>query len=213
MQVQVYNTMARRKETLTPGEPGHVRMYVCGPTVYDLSHIGHARVYVAFDTISRFLRRHYKVTYVRNFTDVDDKIIKRALANGESPTLLAERFIKEFEADMQLLGCGPVDAAPKVTEHIGEIVGLIAELIAKGAAYQAGGDVYFAVQSFADYGKLGRRSLEDMEAGARVEVSKIKRHPMDFALWKAAKPGEICWDSPWGSGRPGWHIECSAMSR
>jgi cysteinyl-tRNA synthetase len=213
MPLQIYNTLLRQKVEFEPADPGHIRMYVCGPTVYDLSHVGHARAYVNFDTIVRYLRRSHKVTYVRNFTDVDDKIIKRAQQTGEAPTLLAARFVDEFEADMAALGCERVDVAPKVTDHIGEIVAMIAELVQKNAAYAVQGDVYYAVEHFENYGKLGRRTLEDMEAGIRVEVAKHKRHPMDFALWKAAKEGEISWDSPWGRGRPGWHIECSAMAK
>jgi cysteinyl-tRNA synthetase len=213
MPLRIYNTLSRQEEDFSPSEPGHVRIYVCGPTVYDLSHLGHARAYINFDTIVRYLRRDQRVTYIRNFTDVDDKIIKRAQATGETPILLAARFIDEFQQDMAALGCAPPDIAPKVTEHIGEIVSLIGELVEKDMAYEANGDVYYAVERFADYGRLGRRTLEDMEAGARVEVLKHKRHPMDFALWKAAKLDEICWDSPWGKGRPGWHIECSAMAK
>jgi cysteinyl-tRNA synthetase len=208
----IYNTLTRHKEPFEPKEPGHVRMYVCGPTVYDLSHIGHARVYVAFDVISRALRRQYKVTYVRNYTDVDDKIIKRAKETHVAPQEVSERYIAAFEADMKSLGCAPPDVSPKVTETIDDIIKLIETLIDKGIAYVAGGDVMYAVGDFADYGKLSKRSLEDMEAGARVEVNTSKRHPMDFVLWKAAKPDEPKWSSPWGDGRPGWHIECSAMS-
>jgi cysteinyl-tRNA synthetase len=213
MPLQIYNTLLRQKVEFEPADPGHIRIYVCGPTVYDLSHVGHARAYVAFDTIVRYLRCAYKVTYVRNFTDVDDKIIKRAHQTGEAPTLLAARFVDEFEADMAALGCARVDVAPKVTDHIGDIVAMIDDLVKKNAAYAVQGDVYYAVEHFENYGKLGKRTLEDMEAGIRVEVAKHKRHPMDFALWKAAKEGEISWDSPWGRGRPGWHIECSAMAK
>ena len=212
MAQSIYNTLTRTKEPLEPKEPGHVRMYVCGPTVYDLSHIGHARVYVAFDVISRALRRQYKVTYVRNYTDVDDKIIKRAKETNATSQEVSERYIAAFEEDMKSLGCVPPDVAPKVTETIDDIIQLIETLIDKGIAYVAGGDVMYAVKNFAEYGKLSKRSLEDMEAGARVEVNTAKRHPMDFVLWKAAKPDEPKWPSPWGEGRPGWHIECSAMS-
>ena len=212
MALRIYDTLTGQKVPFEPMTPGKVRMYVCGPTVYDMSHIGHARAYVAFDTAVRYLRRRYDVTYVRNYTDVDDKIIKRANEVSENPAELAGRFIKEFEIDMHALGVKDADIQPKVTEHIREIVDLVKTLVGKGAAYESRGDVYFAVEKFQGYGKLGRRSLEDMEAGARVEVGAAKRHPMDFALWKAAKPGEPSWDSPWGKGRPGWHIECSAMS-
>jgi cysteinyl-tRNA synthetase len=212
MPLRIYDTMTGQKIPFAPMTPGKVGMYVCGPTVYDMSHIGHARAYVAFDVVVRYLRRHFEVTYVRNYTDVDDKIIKRAHEVGEEPATLAERFIKEFEVDMHALGVKDADVQPKVTEHITEIVELVRTLVAKEAAYVSKGDVYFAVDKFPGYGKLGRRALEDMEAGARVEVSEQKRHPMDFALWKLAKPGEPFWPSPWGKGRPGWHIECSAMS-
>ena len=213
MGFHVFNTLTRSKEPFAPAEAGHVKMYVCGPTVYDLSHIGHARVYVAFDTIVRVLRRHFRVTYVRNFTDIDDKIIKRGKETQQEPAQVASSNIDAFRADMAALKVLPADVEPKVTEHIAEVVTLVEALCAKGVAYPAGGDVYYAVEKFAEYGKLGRRTLEDMEAGARVEVSANKRHPMDFVLWKAAKAGEPSWDSPWGAGRPGWHIECSAMAK
>ncbi len=213
MALVIYDTLTQEKQPFTPLVPGKVKMYVCGPTVYDLSHVGHARAYVAFDVVVRYLRRRYEVLHVRNFTDVDDKIIKRANEIKEAPTAVSERFIKEFEVDMAALGVQPADIAPKVTTHIPEIIALIEQLIRGGNAYVSGGDVYYAVESFKDYGRLSKRSLEDMEAGARVEVSEQKRNPLDFALWKAAKPNEPWWDSPWGKGRPGWHIECSAMSK
>jgi cysteinyl-tRNA synthetase len=212
MALQIFNTLTGEKEPLAPRVAGKLGVYVCGPTVYDMAHIGHARAYVAFDTVVRYLRRRFDVTYVRNYTDVDDKIIKRAAEVGEEPFALSQRFIREFEADMHALGVRNADIQPKVTEHMPEIISLVSRLVENGSAYTAGGDVYFAVEKFAGYGRLGRRKLEDMEAGARVEVSEQKHHPMDFALWKAAKPGEPSWDSPWGKGRPGWHIECSAMS-
>jgi cysteinyl-tRNA synthetase len=212
MTQQIYNTLSGAKEPFAPQTPGRVGIYVCGPTVYDMSHVGHARVYVAFDTVVRYLRRRYEVSFVRNYTDVDDKIIKRAAEVGEPPAELAASFIREFETDMDALGVLRADVQPRVTDHIPEIVALIEKLVESGHAYSAEGDVYFAVESFSRYGRLGRRELDDMEAGARVEVDAKKRHPMDFALWKAAKPGEPAWPSPWGEGRPGWHIECSAMS-
>ena len=209
--IHLFDTLSRSLQPL--GDASPLGIYVCGPTVYDLSHIGHARVYVVFDTLVRFLRARGPVRYVRNYTDIDDKIIARAQKTKQDPTALAAGFIEEFRRDLDALGCLPADEEPKVSDHIGHVVEIIGELVAKGDAYAAGGDVFFAVQRFATYGRLGRRSLEDMEAGARVEVSRLKRHPMDFVLWKAAKPGEPAWPSPWGEGRPGWHIECSAMSR
>ncbi len=212
MALQIYNTLSGEKEPFVPMTPGRVHMYVCGPTVYDMSHIGHARAYVAFDVVVRYLRRGYDVLYVRNYTDIDDKIIKRAREVGEEPRQLAERFIGEYQTDMALLGVAAADVEPRVTNHISEIIGIIAKLVERDYAYAAGGDVYYAVEKFTAYGRLSGRRLEDMEAGARVEVSEQKRNPLDFALWKAAKPGEPAWDSPWGRGRPGWHIECSAMS-
>ena len=212
MTVRVYNTLTRQKEELTPLVPGKVGMYVCGPTVYDMAHVGHARSCVAFDLIVRHLRRRFDVNYVRNYTDVDDKIIKRANELGQESTEVSERYITEFKTDMASLGNAEPDHEPKVTEHIGDIIELIEKVIANGKAYAVEGDVYYAVESFEGYGKLSGRKLDDMEAGARVEVDERKRNPMDFALWKSAKPGEPWWDSPWGKGRPGWHIECSAMS-
>jgi cysteinyl-tRNA synthetase len=213
MEIRVFNTLTLRKEPLTPLRPGEVRMYVCGPTVYDMSHVGHARVYVTFDVVVRFLRSQgFKVTYVRNYTDVDDKIIKRANDLGVPAAEVSERFIREFVADMEALGVARADVEPKVTEHIPDIIALIEKIVARGHAYASKGDVYFAVRGFDGYGKLSRRNLDDLEAGARVEPGEQKKDPLDFALWKAAKAGEPCWDSPWGKGRPGWHIECSAMS-
>ena len=213
MSLSIYDTMSGQKVPFTPLTPGKVRVYVCGPTVYDMSHIGHARAYVAFDVAVRYLRRFYDVLYVRNYTDVDDKIIKRANELKQPPADVSERFIKEFETDMAALGVAKADVQPKVTLHIAEILELIQSLIDRKVAYARGGDVYFAVDKFAPYGKLSKRNLEDMEAGARVEPSEHKTNPLDFALWKAAKPGEPSWDSKWGKGRPGWHIECSAMSQ
>ena len=213
MTLRVYNTLTRKKEPFEPLEPGKVRMYVCGPTVYDACHIGHARSVVVFDIIVRYLRATgLDVTYVRNFTDVDDKIIKRANELGVESKMIAEKYIKEFYEDMDVLNVKRADKEPRVTEHIEDIIKIVTKLLEKDIAYQVDGDVYYAVEKFKDYGKLSGRKLEDMMAGARVDVNERKQNPFDFALWKAAKPGEPSWDSPWGKGRPGWHIECSAMS-
>jgi cysteinyl-tRNA synthetase len=214
MPVKIYNTLSRKKEELQPIEPGHVRLYVCGITSYDYCHIGHARSALAFDMIVRYLRYlGNKVTYIRNFTDIDDKIITRANEQNTTTEELANRFIDEFYVDMDKLGVDRPTMEPKATEHIQEMIDLITELIEKDMAYPAGGDVYYSVNSFANYGKLSGRNLEDMQAGARISVNENKTNPMDFVLWKASKPGEPSWNSPWGPGRPGWHIECSAMSR
>lgn len=214
MAIQIYNTLTRKKETFTPLEPGHVKLYVCGITSYDYCHIGHARSALVFDMIVSYFRyRQYKVTYIRNFTDIDDKIINRAAEQNTTPEELANRFIEEFYIDMDKLGIARPTLEPKATENIEEMVQFIAELIDKGMAYQSGNDVYYSVGSFADYGKLSGRNLEDMQAGARITVNEQKTNPMDFVLWKGSKPGEPQWDSPWGPGRPGWHIECSAMSK
>jgi cysteinyl-tRNA synthetase len=213
MSLRVHDTLTREKKPFTPMEPGRVRLYVCGPTVYDLAHLGHARCYVVWDTVVRYLRASgYEVTHVRNYTDVDDKIIRRAAEHGRDPSEVSETNIADFETDMARLGIARADVAPKVTEHMDEIVALISDLIEKGVAYAGGGDVYFAVKAFEGYGKLSGRQLDQMRAGARVEPGEHKRDPLDFALWKGAKPGEPAWESPWGPGRPGWHIECSAMS-
>ncbi len=213
MSLRVYNTIAGSKEAFVPVEPGKVKMYVCGVTVYDHCHIGHARANVVFDVIYRYLcQLGLDVTYVRNYTDIDDKIINRANKEGVSFDTISERFIKEFDSDMERLGLKLPTCQPKATEHIPEIITLVQTLIDKGFAYQAGGDVNFCVEKFDPYLKLSGRNLEDMQAGARIEVDERKRHPMDFALWKEAKAGEPFWESPWGKGRPGWHIECSAMS-
>ena len=213
MALRIFNTVTGEKEPFVPLHPPRVGLYVCGPTVYDLSHIGHARVYVAFDVVVRVLRaRGFEVTYVRNFTDVDDKIIRRATELCEAPAALSERFAAAYLEDMARLGVQRADVEPKVTDHLPEIVALIARLVANGLAYASEGDVYFAVRRFPSYGKLSRRKLDDLRSGARVEPGEQKHDPLDFALWKAAKPGEPCWESPWGRGRPGWHIECSAMS-
>jgi cysteinyl-tRNA synthetase len=212
--VKIYNTLTKKKEPLQPLEEGHVRLYVCGITSYDWCHIGHARSALVFDMAVRYLRwRGYKVTFVRNFTDIDDKIINRANEQGVDSKELAERFIAEFYNDMDTLGVLRADIEPKATEHIPEMIALIEQLIERGLAYPSGGDVYYRVRSFADYGCLSGRKFEEMQAGARVDVNEQKEDPMDFVLWKSAKPGEPKWPSPWGDGRPGWHIECSAMSR
>ena len=214
MTIQIHNTLSGKKEVFRPIEEGHVKLYVCGITSYDYCHIGHARSALAFDMIVRYLKyRGLKVTYVRNFTDVDDKIITRAKEQQTTSEALANRFIDEFYKDMDGLGIDRPDIEPKATEHIGEMTKLISELINQGKAYPSGGDVYYIVESFPEYGKLSKRNIEDMQAGARITVNEQKRHPMDFVLWKGSKPGEPTWDSPWGPGRPGWHIECSAMSR
>jgi len=213
MTIYLYNTLSRKKEIFETAEPNKVKMYVCGPTVYDASHIGHARSVVVFDVLVRYLRaRGFDVVYVRNFTDVDDKIIAKANQTGMSCGDVAERYIHEFYADMDALKVERATFEPRATEYIEEIIHLVQVLIEKGHAYSLDGDVYFAVESFSGYGKLSGRKLDDMEAGARVDVDIRKRNPFDFALWKASKPGEPEWDSPWGKGRPGWHIECSAMS-
>ncbi|CAM3296289.1 cysteine--tRNA ligase [Halomonas lysinitropha] len=213
--MQIYNTLTRRKEPFTPIEPGKVRMYVCGMTVYDYCHLGHARVMVAFDVITRYLRqRGFDVTYVRNVTDIDDKILRRADENAESISSLTERMIAAMHEDEARLGVQPPDHEPRATRHIDDILAMIATLIDKGYAYAAdNGDVYYRVRKFEGYGKLNNRDPDEMRAGARIEVDEHKEDPLDFVLWKAAKPGEASWPSPWGEGRPGWHIECSAMSR
>jgi len=215
MPILIHDTLLGSKHELTPRVPGAVGLYACGPTVYDLSHLGHARCYVVWDVVVRHLRaRGLAVKYVRNFTDVDDKIIKRANERGEDPVALAARFADEFHRDMDALGCLRPDVEPRVSEHIPEIVALIGSLVEKGFAYAPGnGDVYFAVRRFPEYGKLSGRNLDDLLAGARVAPGEVKRDPLDFALWKGAKPGEPRWPSPWGEGRPGWHIECSAMTK
>lgn len=214
MPIKIYNTLSRKKEPLQPIEEGHVKLYVCGITSYDFCHIGHARSFLVFDMIVRYLRyRGLNVIFVRNFTDIDDKIINRAREQNVDAQALADRFINEFYTDTDHLGILRPDLEPKATEHIPEMIELVQELIDKGLAYQSGNDVYFRVDRFDRYGELSGRNLEDMQAGARVEINEQKQHPMDFVLWKGSKPGEPKWESPWGEGRPGWHIECSAMSR
>jgi len=213
--LQLHNTLTNSKQEFVPIEAGKIRMYVCGMTVYDYCHIGHARVMVSFDVITRYLRhRGFEVEYVRNITDVDDKIIKRAAENGETPDQLTERFIAAMHEDERALNVLPPSQEPRATGHMQAIIDMVEVLIAKGFAYAAdNGDVYYRVDKFESYGALTNRKLEDMRAGARVEVGDSKENPMDFVLWKAAKEGEVSWASPWGEGRPGWHIECSAMTK
>ena len=212
--MKIYNTMTRQKEELKPITDGIVKIYCCGPTVYNLIHIGNARALCVFDTLRRYLEfRGYKVLYVQNFTDVDDKIIKKANELGKTASEVSENAIKEYFVDAQGLNVRKADIHPKVTENMGIIIDIVKTLIDKGYAYEADGDVYFETKKFPEYGKLSHMPLEDLQAGARIEVGEKKRDPMDFAVWKAAKPGEPYWDSPFGKGRPGWHIECSAMSR
>jgi cysteinyl-tRNA synthetase len=213
MALQVYNTLTRRKEPFEPQEAGVVRMYVCGPTVYDQAHIGHAMKTIVFDVIRRYLEyRGYKVIFVENFTDIDDKIIDRAKALGVGWAELAEGYIRDYLDQSAALGIKPATVYPRATQELDHMFTIIAGLIDKGYAYAVDGDVYYRVTRKDDYGKLSNRQLDEMMAGARIEVDERKEHPMDFALWKSAKPGEPAWESPWGPGRPGWHIECSAMS-
>jgi len=212
--LKIYNTLTHQKEEFKPIEPGKIRMYVCGLTTYDYSHIGHARMLVAFDVIVRYLRASgFAVTYVRNITDVDDKIIQRAKENNEPFNELTDRFIAFMHDDEKALNVSPPDIEPRATAHIKDIISIIEQLISKGFAYVAeNSDVYYAVNKFQNYGKLSRKNLEELLAGARIDIEESKRDPRDFTLWKQAKEGEPGWDSPWGYGRPGWHIECSAMS-
>jgi cysteinyl-tRNA synthetase len=211
--LSIYNTLTGKKEPFQPLQPKTVRMYVCGVTVYDYCHIGHARSALVFDVIRRYLEfSDYKVEFVKNFTDVDDKIIKRANEQGVSCDTITAKYIQAYYEDMGRLGIRQASIEPKATEHMTDIIHLIEILVKKGFAYQVDGDVYFEVAKYASYGRLSKRRLDDMQAGARVDVDERKRHPMDFALWKSSKPGEPSWESPWGPGRPGWHIECSAMS-
>lgn len=212
--LKIYNSLTKEKQTFEPIEPGKVRMYVCGMTVYDYCHVGHARVLVVFDVVYRYLQQlGYDVTYVRNITDIDDKIIRRAIENGEEYGALTERFIEAMHEDARAIGVLQPDIEPKATDNINEILEMISTLEQKSIAYGAdNGDVYYSVKAFPEYGKLSHKKLEDLQAGSRVEVDEAKRDPLDFVLWKAAKPDEPSWDSPWGKGRPGWHIECSAMS-
>jgi cysteinyl-tRNA synthetase len=211
--MEVYNTMTRRKETFQPREPGKVGLYVCGPTTYNYIHLGNARPLVFFDTVRRyFAYKGYEVLYIQNFTDVDDKIINRAVQEGKDPLELSRIYINEYFKDADALNVRRADEHPKVTGHMPGIIKMVEALVENGSAYVVEGDVYFEVRKFAGYGKLSGRTLDDLQAGARVDVDTRKRDPLDFAVWKTAKPGEPSWDSPWGPGRPGWHIECSAMS-
>jgi cysteinyl-tRNA synthetase len=213
MALRIYNTLTRTKEEFQPLEEGKVRMYVCGPTVYDNAHVGHAMSSIVFDIIRRYLEyRGFQVKHVMNFTDVDDKIIRRAADLGTDPFELAESYVKRYAEHLADLNVLPAHVTPRVTQEIGNIIAITKELIYKEYAYEVDGDVYFRVAEDEDYGKLSRRKLEDMQAGSRIDVDERKENPLDFALWKAAKPGEPHWESPWGKGRPGWHIECSAMS-
>jgi len=213
MAIKIYNTLSHRKEEFFPIHPGKVGIYLCGPTVYDYFHIGNARPFVLFDVFRRYLKyRGFEVTFVTNLTDVDDKIINKANEEQTTTDQVAAKYIQAFFEDTQKLGIQPADAYPKATEHIGDIIELIKKLEEKGLAYRVDGDVFYAVTKFPGYGKLSGKKIEELESGARVEVDSRKRNPLDFALWKSAKPGEPAWDSPWGKGRPGWHIECSVMS-
>ncbi|MEK7223575.1 MAG: cysteine--tRNA ligase, partial [Pseudomonadota bacterium] len=212
--LHIYNSLTRKKDPFTPITPGKVRLYVCGMTVYDFCHLGHARVMVVFDMVVRYLRaRGFDVTYIRNITDIDDKIINRARENGEDIGALTARFIQAMNQDAAVLGVLPPDAEPRATVHMPQILDMIGKLVERGFAYQArNDDVYYHVRKFSLYGALSGKTLDELKIGARVEVGEEKDDPLDFVLWKAAKPGEPQWDSPWGAGRPGWHIECSAMS-
>jgi cysteinyl-tRNA synthetase len=213
--MQVYNTLTNRKEEFVPIEPGKVRMYVCGPTVYNFFHIGNARPFVVFDTLRRYFKyRGYEVKFVQNFTDVDDKIINRAKEEGITAPEVSEKYIKEYFNDAEALNVIKADVHPKVSEHIPEIIEFVQTLIDKGYAYEADGDVYYSTRKFKEYGKLSGQNIDDLESGARIAIGEVKEDPLDFALWKARKEeSEIAWESPWGMGRPGWHIECSTMAK
>lgn len=214
MSIQLFNSLTRQKEPFVPLEEGKVKMYVCGPTVYNYIHIGNSRPVIVYDTVRRYLQyAGYEVKFVSNFTDVDDKIIKAANELGEETSELTERFIAAYFEDITALGCKKADAHPRVTEHMDDIISFIKVLIDKGYAYESQGDVYYRTRKFNGYGKLSHQSIDDLKVGARIETGEKKEDPLDFALWKAAKPGEVKWESPWGEGRPGWHIECSVMAR
>lgn len=212
--MKVYNTLTRQKEELKPITPGEVKIYACGPTVYNFIHIGNARPLCVFDVLRRYLEyRGYQVRFVQNFTDIDDKIIRRANEEGITFSEVSETYIREFWVDVKGMNVREATVHPKATENVAEIISIISTLVEKGYAYEAQGDVYFSPAKFAEYGKLSHQPMDELEAGARINVGEVKKEPMDFALWKSAKPGEPSWDSPWGKGRPGWHIECSAMVR
>ena len=212
--IKLYNTLTARREPFVPIEEGKVKMYACGPTVYNFFHVGNARCFVIFDMLRRYFEyRGYEVTFVQNFTDIDDKVIRRANEEGVTYTEIADRYIKEYFTDAKGLGVRPASVHPHATENIDTILGIVSGLVAKGYAYPMDGDVYFRTRKFRGYGKLSGQAIEDLESGARIDVNDKKEDPLDFALWKAAKPGEPAWSSPWGEGRPGWHIECSAMVR
>ena len=212
--IQIYNTLTQKKEVFQPITSGKVKMYVCGPTVYNYIHIGNARPAIVFDTVRRYFEyRGYEVHYISNFTDVDDKLIKAANELGEDVPTIADRFIKAYFEDVTALGCKHATVHPRVTQNMDIIIEFIEELIKKGYAYESQGDVYFRTKKFEHYGKLSHQSIDELRIGSRIEIGEKKDDPLDFALWKAAKPGEIYWESPWGKGRPGWHIECSAMAR
>jgi len=211
--MKIYNTLTRQKEEFIPLVPGEVKMYVCGPTVYNFFHIGNARPFVVFDTMRRYLEyKGYRVFYVQNFTDIDDKILARSREEGISPLEVSQKYIEEYFKDAEALGIQRASVHPRVTENIDAIIRFIQKLIDKGYAYAVDGNVYFDTSKFEEYGKLSKQNIEDLEAGARIEVDDVKKNPMDFVLWKARKEGEIGWETPWGEGRPGWHIECSVMA-
>lgn len=211
--MKLFNTMSRKKEDFVPLTPGEVKMYACGPTVYNYIHVGNARPIIVFDVLRRYFEyRNYSVTFVQNFTDVDDKIINRAKLEGTTSEAIAEKYIAEYFTDATGLGVRPASVHPKATENIPQIIEIIETLVEKGFAYPAGGDVYYRTLKFEGYGKLSQQPLEDLQSGARIDVTDVKEHPLDFVLWKGAKPDEPFWPAPWGNGRPGWHIECSAMS-
>jgi cysteinyl-tRNA synthetase len=212
--MKLYNTLTRQKEEFVPIEPGKLRMYACGPTVYNYFHIGNARTFITFDALRNYFKyRGYDVTFVQNFTDVDDKIIQQSLKENLPPSKISEKYIEAYFEDAESLGIGKADVHPRVTETIPEIIDFVQRLIQKGFAYEEKGDVYFDVSAYPRYGSLSKQSLDELQSGARIEINEAKKNPLDFALWKAAKPGEPSWESPWGPGRPGWHIECSAMAR